>query len=139
MAVSHLLVLKRPYLDAIFDGRKTIESRFMRINRAPFGKVAPGDKLFFKIVSGPVCAKGRVQKVMSFDNLTPQRMQQIKRTYNDRIVADDQYWDDKRDCKRGVLIWLNRIKPTDAVMINKKDWRAWVVLTPEADFGLLTG
>jgi len=139
MTNSHLVILKRPYLDAILTGRKTIESRFMRTSRAPFGKISPGDKLFFKITSGPVCATGRVQKVMSFDNLTPKRLQQIRRTYNDRIIAPDRYWDEKRHCKKGVLIWLDRVKPIEPVRINKKDWRAWVVLTSQSNFGLLDG
>jgi len=139
MANSHLVILKRPYLDAILTGRKTIESRFMRTSRAPFGKISPGDQLFFKITSGPVCATGRVQKVMSFDNLTPNRLQQIRRTYNDRIIAHDQYWTDKSNCKRGVLIWLEHIKPIEPVWIDKKDWRAWVVLTSQNNFGLLDG
>jgi ASC-1-like (ASCH) protein len=139
MANSHLVILKRPYLDAILTGRKTIESRFMRTSRAPFGKISPGDKLFFKITSGPVCATARVQKVMSFDNLTQKRLRQIRRTYNDRIIAHDQYWTDKSNCKRGVLIWLDHIKPIEPVWIDKKDWRAWVVLTSQNNFGLLDG
>ncbi len=139
MANSHLVILKRPYLDAILTGRKTIESRFMRTSRAPFGKINSGDQLFFKITSGPVCATGRVQKVMSFDNLTPKRLQQIRRTYNDRIIAPGQYWTGKRNCKRGVLIWLEHIKPIEPVWIDKKDWRAWVVLTSQSNFGLLDG
>ena len=139
MANSHLVILKRPFLDAILAGRKSIESRFMRTRRAPFGKVAAGDKLFFKITSGPVCATGRVRKVMSFDNLTPKRLGQIKRTYNGRIVAGDQYWADRRDCKRGVLIWLDCVRPVEPVWIDKKDWRAWVVLTAQSNFGLLNG
>jgi ASC-1-like (ASCH) protein len=138
MANSHLVILKKPYLEAILAGRKTIESRFMRTNRAPFGKVAAGDKLFFKITSGPVCATGRAHKVENFENLTAERIDQIERTYNDRIMGRRQYWDQKRRCKKGVLIWLDRVKPIEPIRIDKKDWRAWVVLTPEADFGLLT-
>ncbi len=110
-----------------------------RTSGAPFGKIDSGDQLFFKITSGPVCATGRVQKVMSFDNLTPKRLQQIRRTYNDRIIAPGQYWTGKRNCKRGVLIWLEHIKPIEPVWIDKKDWRAWVVLTSQSNFGLLDG
>ena len=111
----------------------------MRTRRAPFGKIAAGDNLFFKITSGPVCATGRVRKVMSFDNLTPKRLGKIRRTYNDRILAGDQYWADKRDCKWGLLIWFDCVRPVEPVWINKKDWRAWVVLTAQSNFGLLTG
>jgi ASC-1-like (ASCH) protein len=138
MADSHLVVLKRPYLEAILSGRKTIESRFMRTSRAPFAAVAAGDRLFFKVTSGPVCATGRVREVMTFENLTAGGIEQIKQTYNDRIIAPDRYWDEKkRHCRRGVIIWLDRVKPIEPVWIDKKDWRAWVVLTSQNNFGLL--
>ena len=139
MADSHLVVLKRPYLDAILSGRKTIESRFMKTRRAPFAAVAPGDRLFFKVTSGPVCATGRVREVMTFENLTAKRIEQIKRTYNDRIIAPDRYWDEKRHCRRGVLIWLDHVRPIEPIRIDKKDWRAWAVLTSRNNFGLLNG
>ncbi|HIJ71187.1 MAG TPA: ASCH domain-containing protein [Planctomycetes bacterium] len=136
MANSHLVILKKPFLDEVLRGRKTIESRFMHTRRPPFAAVAVGDRLLLKVTSGPVCATARVQKVMSFDNLTPERIRQIRHTYNDRIIAPAEYWTDKRHCKRGVLIWLDRVKPIEPVRIDKKDWRAWVVLTSQNNFGL---
>ena len=139
MANSHLVVLKRPYLGAILAGRKTVESRFMKTERAPFGKIATGDRLFFKASSGPVCATGRAGKVMDFENLTPKRIERIKRTYNDRIVGSEEYWAEKSGSKCGVLVWLEDVKAIEPVRIDKKDWRAWVVLTAENHFGLLNG
>ena len=132
-------MLKRPYLGAILAGRKTVESRFMKTERAPFGKIATGDRLFFKASSGPVCATGRAGKVMDFENLTPKRIERIKRTYNDRIVGSEEYWAEKSGSKWGVLVWLEEAKAIEPVWIDKKDWRAWVVLTAEKNFGLLDG
>ena len=139
MANSHLVVLKRPYLDAILAGRKTVESRFMKTERAPFGKIATGDRLFFKASSGPVRATGRAGKVMDFENLTPKRVERIKRTYNGRIVGSEEYWAEKSGSKCGVLVWLEEVKAIEPVWIDKRDWRAWVVLMAEKDFGLLDG
>lgn len=139
MTNSHLVILKRPYLDAILTGRKTIESRFMKTKCAPLGKIATGDRLFFKVSSGPVCATGRAGKVMDFENLTPKRIERMKRTYNDRIVGSEEYWAKKRGCKFGVLVWFEEAKAIEPVWIDKKDWRAWVVLTAENHFGLLDG
>jgi hypothetical protein len=76
---------------------------------------------------------------MDFENLTPKRIERIKRTYNDRIVGSEEYWAKKRGCKFGVLVWLEEAKAIEPVWIDKKDWRAWVVLTAENHFGLLNG
>ena len=136
MPNSHLVILKKPYLEAILSGRKTIESRLMKHNRPPFGKVGVGDRLFFKISSGPVCAVGRAAKVKQFENLTPERIDKIKLMYNGQILGSEEYWADKRTCKYAVLVQLEQVRVIEPVRIDKKDWRAWVVLTEKENFGL---
>jgi ASC-1-like (ASCH) protein len=137
MAKYHLVILKKPYLDAILAGQKRIESRFTRIKREPFGQVAPGDTLFLKESSGPVCAIATIIAVKTFENLTPGKINEIKQQFNHYILADEQYWRSKADCKFGLLVWLKDIKPIEPVRIHKKDWRAWVILTEKESFGLL--
>ncbi len=137
MANCHLVILKKPYLQAILAGRKSIESRFMKIKRVPYEKVRAGDRLFFKESGGKVCAVGMAGKVMNFKGLTCQRIMQLKRKHNRRIYGGDLYWEQKKDCRWGVLIWLKDVKAIEPIRIDKKDWRGWVVLTEERDFGLL--
>ena len=137
MTNHHLVILKKPYLDAILDGRKTLESRFMRTRREPFGQISAGDKLFLKVSSGPVCAVATVKKVMEWDNLSKKTIKGICRDYNERILGTEQYWTERAGCKYGVLVWIEKVRRIEAVRIDKKDWRAWVVLTAERDFGLL--
>jgi len=137
MAKSHLVILKKPYLDAILEGRKQIESRFTKIKRPAFGRVLAGDKLFLKVSSGPVCATAIVAAVKNFENLTPGHIIEIKRRYNQYIKGSDEYWDSKMDSRFGFLVWLTDVKPIGPVLIHKKDWRAWVVLTEKENFGLL--
>ena len=62
---------------------------------------------------------------------------EIKQKYNHRILGNNEYWQSKNDCRFGFLVWLGDVKPIEPVRINKKDWRAWVVLTEKKDFGLL--
>ena len=133
----HLAILKKPYLDAIRDGRKPVESRFTITRRSPFGQISEGDKIFFKQSSGPVCATASVVKVKSFENLTPAKVLEIKAKYNHLILGSDEYWQSKSDCNFGLLVWLKNVKPIEPVMINKKDWRAWVVLNSRENYGLL--
>jgi len=137
MTNYHLIVLNKPYLDAILDGRKQIESRFTKTRREPFGQVLPGDKLFLKISSGPVCAVATVAAVKFFESLTPVKIMEIKQQYNHYIRGSDTYWQSKTACRFGFLVWLKDIEPIEPVRIHKKDWRAWVILTEKEDFGLL--
>jgi ASC-1-like (ASCH) protein len=137
MANAHLVILRQGYLEAILEGRKTIESRFTVTRRAYWKKILYGDKLFIKQSSGPVCATAKVRKVRYYENLTPEKIERLKGQYNQQILGPDDYWRSKSSCRYGVLVWLSEAKPIKPVWINKRDWRAWVVLSEEEDFGLL--
>lgn len=137
MANYHLVILKKLYLDAILDCRKPVESRFWKTRRYPFGRVLPGDKLFLKISSGPVCAVATVAAVKNFENLTPKQIAEIKQQYNRYIRGTDEYWHSRANCKSGFLVWLKDVRTIEPVRIHKKDWRAWVILTEKENFGLL--
>ena len=58
----HLVILKKPYLDLILAGEKTIELRLTRAKRPACGRVRPGDRLFLKPSGGPVCGLATVEK-----------------------------------------------------------------------------
>ncbi len=137
MKKYHLAILKKPYLDAILSGQKKVESRFTLTKREPFGQIAGGDKIFFKLSSGVVCAVATVSAVKTFVNLCPYQTHRLKAQYNDLILGSDEYWESKLDSKFGVLVWLEDVKAIEPVRIDKKDWRAWVVLKKGKDFGLL--
>jgi len=136
MTNYHLVILKKPYLDDILQGKKSIESRFTRTKRYFLGRVRPGDRLFLKLSSGPVCALATVGEVKSFENLTPAKICQIERSYNCYIGGNSGYWQSKMNCRFGLLVWLKGAKRIEPRWINKKDWRAWVVLTEKENFGL---
>ncbi len=137
MANYHLVILKKPYLDAILDGRKPVESRFSKSNFYTLVGVMPGDKLFLKLSSGPVCGMATVKAVKNFENLTPEQIIEIKQQYNHLIGGGDEYWQKKADCKFGFLVWLKDVRAIEPFRIHKTDWRAWVVLTEKENFGLL--
>ena len=118
-------------------GQKRIESRFTRTKHPPFGQVLPGDKIFLKLSSGPVCAVANAGEVKNFENLTPKQVIKIKQQYNHHIGGSDEYWRSKANCRFGFLVWLEDVRAIEPVRIRKKDWRAWVVLTEKENFGLL--
>ncbi len=137
MANHHLVILKKPYLDAILAGRKTVESRFIKTRHCPFGRVSAGDRLFLKVSSGPVCATAIVAAAENFENLTPRQIAAIREKHNRQICGSDEYWQNIAHCSFGILAWLKDVKTIRPVYINKKDWRGWVVLTDKENFGLL--
>jgi len=137
MANYHLAILKKPYLDAILEGRKLVEARFTMTRRMPFGQIFKGDKIFLKQSSGPVSATSVVSAVKSFPNLTQAKVLDIKARYNHLILGSDEHWKHFSQCNFGLLIWLTNVRSIKPVMINKKDWRAWVVLNKRQDYGLL--
>jgi ASC-1-like (ASCH) protein len=138
MPKSHLVILKKLYLDKIFSGSKTIELRLLKAAFPPFGCVAAGDRLFLKESSGPVCAIAQVSEFTEFRNLTPAKILKLKAEFNNLILGDDEYWKLKSDSKFAVLVWIKKVRAIKPVRIYKKDWRAWVVLTERENFGLFT-
>ena len=85
----------------------------------------------------PVCATANVAKVKYYPTLTREKVARIERDYRAAIGGDDAIWEDMMDRKCGFLVWLADVQPIRPVRIEKRDWRAWVVLTPEKNFGLL--
>ncbi len=133
----HLAILKKPYLEAIIEGQKRVESRFTKTRRPHFGQIYPGDEIFLKLSSGPVCATATAASVKYFENLTSKQILQLKQRYNHLICGSDNYWQSRASCKFGFLVWLEGVRAIEPLYISKKDWRAWVVLTEKEDFGLL--
>lgn len=133
----HLVILKKVYLDLVLSGRKTIESRLTRGRTAAFGRVQAGDKLFLKASGGPVCATATAARVACYPNLTPDKVAEIRRRYGAEIGGADAVWTELMDRRCGFLVWLANVKRIEPIRIEKKDWRAWVVLKPGKDFGLL--
>jgi len=132
----HLAILKKPYLEAILEGRKKVESRFSRTRRGYFESINPQDKVFFKVSSGPVRGVATIDEVRSFCELRPIKMQQLKEQYNHLILGSEEYWQSKLNCKFGLLLWLKEVKEIEPINISKRDWRAWVVLTEKENYGL---
>jgi ASC-1-like (ASCH) protein len=133
----HLVILKRPYLESILNGDKTIELRLTKTKPAVFGRVLPGDKLFLKASGGPVYGAASVSYVEYHANLTPKQIRRLKLQHHHAIRGSDAVWDSLMNRKYGFLVWLANVRRIDPIYIEKKDLRAWVMLTPGKDFGLL--
>ena len=128
--------MKGEYLEALVFGRKTIESRFTKTRRAPWDRISAGDTVYLKVTSGPVIAVAEVGRVCQYENLTRGDIEGIRGEFGDAIGGSCEYWQSKGDCRYGVLMWLEKVRVIEPVRICKRDWRAWVVLTRDNDYGL---
>ena len=125
----HVAVLMRPYVELLLCGEKTVECRLTQTSREPFEKIDAGDRVFFKQSSGPYRATALVDHLLFERDLSPRRIREIQRDYNDVIRGDPDYWEGKSDAKYLSLIWLKEVEPTDrGPIIPELRGRAWVCL-----------
>ncbi len=125
----HLAIFREPYLSRILAGVKTIESRFLQVRAAPYGRVAVGDTLILKRTGGPIVATAQAARVATFDHLTPERVAALIERYAAELCLDDDIRSRARHSRYAVFIWLTDVTPiTDPPVLSKRDRRAWVVL-----------
>lgn len=133
---THLAILKKPYLDAVLNGQKTIESRLYKLKTAPVGNIDTGDTIIFKQSCGPVRAFARAGRVMRLENPTKAELTALCSKYDRYVLAGRDYWLAKHPVRYVLLIWLKQIIPLEPFDIEKSDRRSWVILQKGSDFGL---
>lgn len=121
----HLAVMNEPFLTYVFEGKKTVESRFSLRRIAPYQKVQPGDVVFMK--AGVIVGCFTVAWVKYFD-LNEYSVEQIKQEYDDVIYGDASFWKAKNDKRYTTLIGISDVKRLTPHKIEKRDRRAWVSL-----------
>ena len=118
----------------ILTGEKKIESRWYKVKRAPWGKIAPGDTVYFKDSGEPVAIKAEVDSIMQFSGLTPHKVKEILVEYGredgierDKISEFFELFKDKKYC---MLIFLKnpmKIKPFDIDKTGFGAMSAWII------------
>jgi len=126
---DHVAILKWPYAQMILDGQKTVECRLTRTARAPYGCIKAGERIIFKVSSGPFIATAIASKVEFSDNLTPKKVASLRQRFNHAIHGDDAFWASKCDSRYATLIHLRDVKRTaQAPKLPPSRGRAWFVL-----------
>jgi len=125
----HVAVLLPQYLDMILAGTKTVECRLTKQARDPFERIEPGERIYFKQSAGEFAATAIADHVMFESDLTPKRVKELKRDYNDLIGGEDRFWNWKRDSNYVTLIWLRDVQPIDnGPLIRPLQGVAWLCL-----------
>lgn len=133
--MEHVAIMKKSWglIPKILSGEKIIESRWYKNKSAPWGRIQKGDKIYFKNSGELVTIKTEVEKVITFSDLTPQKVKQILDKYgdNDGIEKDKiksffKLFKDKKYC---ILIFLKNPREVKPFNINKKGFgvmSAWI-------------
>lgn len=136
----HVAIMKRSWglLPKILSGEKKIESRWYLNKSRPWGKISSGDEVHFKNSGEPVTVKAVVDKVLSFENLTPTKVKEILEKYgkDDGIAKEDipyyyNLFKTKRYC---LLIFLKKVEKVAPFNVNKTGFgamAAWLVYGDE--------
>ena len=90
--MHHLAILdkKRKLLEKILSGEKSIESRWYKLKKTPYGIIKAGDTVFFKDSGEPVTVQTTVEKVLFFSDLTSEKYKDILEKYADKICLKDR-------------------------------------------------
>ncbi len=122
----HLGVFIEPFLDAILDGRKTIESRFGVHRTAPFERVSAGDFILLKKSGGPVVGIA-VAGEANYFRLDPETLDDIRQRFAAKIYAeDDEFWEARAQKRFATLIEIDEVSKIETLQIDKRDRRGWI-------------
>lgn len=129
VAWVHVAIVERGAARALLRGAKRIETRFYRQRRAPWGRIAAGDTVHFKLSGGRVIGSTPVAAVRQFADLTPATIARLRRRYGPHVNAPLRYWAARRDCRYGVLIWLGSLTaPAREMAVPRQYGGGWLVL-----------
>lgn len=121
-----------PFLSAVLDGRKTVESRFALHRCAPYRQVEAGDVILLKRSGGPVVGVAMANRP-NFYQLGPGDLDSIRIEHADELFAlDDEFWDSRAGKRYATLIGLEDTCPIEAMEVVKHDRRGWVTF-PKID------
>ena len=104
--MKHLAIFSSNLAQKILTGEKSIESRFSKAKIAPFGAISSGDLVYIKPTGKEIIGQFKVKRVVFYDGLTQDDLKEIKDKYGKQIAADDKFWEEKKDCKYGTLIFI---------------------------------
>lgn len=122
----HLAIFVEPYLTAVLEGKKTIESRFAVTRRPPYNCIDVDDYILLKRSGGPVIGLA-VAKATHFYQLSPAVLVDLRRRFSRQLFAqDDQFWSQRADKHYATLIELDAAVEIDPLLVDKRDRQGWV-------------
>lgn len=134
----HVAVVMREYAELILAGKKTVEARLTVQARPPWGVVTPGERVYFKIRSGPVAVTAVVSGVTSVRPEGAAGVAQLRDEWEPRVLGGDAYWAERGKARYATLVEVRdpeavEYGPPGAVPGGMANRSAWRLLPLEAD------
>lgn len=128
--MKHLAIFKGGAGELILTGKKTVESRFASVKNPPFGVIGSGDLVYIKPSGKDIIGQFRVKKVIFYDSLDPDDLNDLRTRYGKQLSVSEDYWERNKNARFGTLIFIGDSSRfiTSPVKFPKKDLRGWVVL-----------
>jgi len=131
--MDHLAILdkKRNLLAKILSGEKTIESRWYKLKKTPYGTIKAGDKVYFKDSGEPVTAVATVEKARFFGGVDAATIRKILADYGKQICIKNYDLAAYKGINYVTLIFLKNVKPVEPFNINKRGYgvmAAWITV-----------
>lgn len=130
-----MAIMKKPTIEAILSGKKTVETRFSKHKILPFEAISVGDIVYMKPPGEDIIGQFRVKKVFFYGGLTREDVKKIFSDYGKGINTgdskmDSQYQKEKEESYFGTLIFISESERfiTSPIKVKKSDLRGWVVL-----------
>lgn len=122
----HLAIFVEPYLTAVLEGKKTIESRFALTRRPPYNCVEADDYILMKRSGGPVLGLA-MAKATHFYQLSPAVLADLRRRFSRQLfVQDDSFWVERANKQYATLIELDAAVEIHPLLVDKRDRQGWV-------------
>ncbi len=134
--MHHVAIMKKSWdmIPKILNGEKTIESRWYKTKRAPWGYIAKGDIVYFKNSGDPITAQATVTHVLEFNFiLTPCFKKEVVEKYAKSIgLSKDELEKAAKVSNYCILIFLEKPKViAKPFNIDKKGFgapAAWITI-----------
>ncbi len=126
----HLAIFNEPFLSLIFEGKKTIESRFSKNRINPFEKAKKGDIIFIKKSGSQVLGFFVVGQTYYYHLPKERDLNKIKNKYSEAICssATVDFWESRNSARYISLLEITETKHLQPFNIDKRDRMAWVTL-----------
>ncbi|MDE7296950.1 MAG: DUF4186 family protein [Clostridia bacterium] len=136
--MEHLAIMKKGYIEKILSGEKKIESRFSMNKITPFHAISAGDKVYMQEVGKEVTATFEVERVLFFDNLSENKIEELRTEYGKDICAEETFWGLKKHSKYATLIYIKNPVKITPFKINKSDRSAFKTVNSVKDDLVIT-
>ena len=138
MKKDHVAIMCKSWglTQKVLSGEKAIESRWYMNRYKPWGVINQGDTVYFKDSGEPVRLRATVDKIVQFENLTPQKVAAILKQYSHDGLGIDKndiklYFEMFKNKRYCLLVFLKDPRIVEPFEIDKSGFgnmAAWITV-----------